>query len=110
VRRPGEAGTLLQEVGDILRGKGLVDTGGFHGNQQTATVVFGQVVPEGLLKERETLSSVGKEIKIWELSRDPKSSEQFVELNRCHRDIETQLARSSASLSMIPIGSQVASI
>jgi hypothetical protein len=45
-----------------------------------------------------------------ELSRDPKSSEQFVELNRCHRDIETQLARSSASLSMIPIGSQVASI
>jgi hypothetical protein len=45
-----------------------------------------------------------------ELSRDPESSEQFVELNRGHRDIETQLARSSASLSMIPIGSQVASI
>ncbi len=31
-----------------------------YGNQQTATVVLGQVLPEGLLKELETLSAVGK--------------------------------------------------
>jgi len=45
-----------------------------------------------------------------DLSFERESSEQFVELNRCHRDIETQLARSRASLSMIPIWSQMASI
>ena len=33
-----------------------------------------------------------------EFSRDHKSSEQFVWLNRRHREMETQLARSSVAL------------
>jgi len=36
--------------------------------------------------------------KFWEFSRDHKSSEQFVWLNRRHREMETQLARSSVAL------------
>ena len=33
----------------------------------------------------------------WEFSRDHKSSEQFVWLNRRHREMETQLAHSSVA-------------
>lgn len=47
---------------------------------------------------------------VWELSRAPGSSAQFVDLTCRHRDIEMQLARSRASLTMIPIWSPVASL
>ena len=58
----------------------------------------------------QSFSSCNITEKNGDLSFERESSEQFVELNRCHRDIETQLARSRASLSMIPIWSQMASI
>jgi hypothetical protein len=37
-----------------------IDTGGLHGNQHSATIVFVQVMPEGVLKALEALPGVGK--------------------------------------------------
>ena len=53
---------------------------------------------------------VARNVMFRHLSPDGKSSEQFVWLHRRHREMETQLARSGASLSMRPLQSQEASI